>query len=249
MGRRQRKGQQQQDDFDDSLERSYAKRSKTNLEPSSDKEYKPPGIDHSTCNANPSKTQNNSTSPQKQQQQNGTKPKDNINIERLREKKRLKKQRQKEKKLAAKKEQEEVQVYREKQTKEREKQKLERKKRKDIDQKALDTNTFIYTSMGVKYCDIVIGPGAVLQDRNKVLCQYVLRAKHKKGKVIDSGDSFSFKMGKGEVIKGWEIGLKEMRQGGSRHIIVPPKAGYGNKDIGAGKGANLYFEVNLLRCK
>lgn len=229
MGRRQRRGQQEQDDFDDSLERSYAKRSKINAEPSSDE--KKNEIDNSNNDLD-SKTQN-ITSPQKQQQ-NGTIPKDNI--ERLREKKRLKKQRQKEKKLAAKKEQEEVQVYREKQTKEREKQKLERKKRKDLEQKAPDTNTFVYTSMGVKYCDIVIGKGPVLQDRNRVICQYVLRAKHKKGKVIDSGDKFSFKMGKGEVIKGWEIGLKEMRQGGSRHIIVPPKV-------------DIFFSVNTTNTK
>ena len=52
----------------------------------------------------------------------------------------------------------------------------------------------------------------------------------------------------GEVIEGWEIGLQGMKQGGIRHIIVPPKAGYGTKDIGAGVGATLYFEVTLLKC-
>ena len=55
-------------------------------------------------------------------------------------------------------------------------------------------------------------------------------------------------MGKGEVIKGWEIGLLKMRQGGIRHILVDPSAGYGNQDIGGGKGADLYFEVTLIRC-
>lgn len=240
MGRRNRR-QKEEDVYDDSLERSYhAKRSKTNFESSSDE--KNDGIDQSNGDSD---FQRNNTSSQPQQQ-NATKSKDDI--ERLREKKRLKKVRQKEKKLAAKKEEEEVLVHKEKQTKQREKQKLERKKKKDIDKRAPSTNTFVYTSMGVKYCDIVIGKGPVLLDRKKVRCQYVLRAEHKKGKVIDSGDNFSFKMGKGEVIKGWEIGLKEMRQGGTRHIIVPPKAGYGTKDIGAGKGANLYFEVNLLQC-
>jgi FKBP-type peptidyl-prolyl cis-trans isomerase len=52
----------------------------------------------------------------------------------------------------------------------------------------------------------------------------------------------------GEVIEGWEIGMKGMKQGGIRHIIVPPKAGYGTKDIGGGAGAILYFEVTLLSC-
>jgi FKBP-type peptidyl-prolyl cis-trans isomerase len=55
-------------------------------------------------------------------------------------------------------------------------------------------------------------------------------------------------MGKGEVISGWEIGLIRMKQGGTRHIVVPPKAGYGSKDIGGGPNAILYFEVKLLHC-
>ena len=55
-------------------------------------------------------------------------------------------------------------------------------------------------------------------------------------------------MGKGEVIPGWEIGLLRMRQGGTRHLIVPPGAGYGNRNIGAGSGALLYFEITLLSC-
>ena len=50
------------------------------------------------------------------------------------------------------------------------------------------------------------------------------------------------------MIEGWEIGLSGMKQGGIRHIIVPPKAGYGAKDIGGGAGATLYFEVTLLKC-
>ena len=43
---------------------------------------------------------------------------------------------------------------------------------------------------------------------------------------------FSFKVGKGDVIKGWDIGVRGMRRGGTRVLLVPPKAGYGNRDIG-----------------
>eukprot|EP00536_Pseudo-nitzschia_multiseries_P002878 jgi/Psemu1/295002/fgenesh1_pm.41_\ len=102
--------------------------------------------------------------------------------------------------------------------------------------------------MGVRYMDVLVGNGPLLVDRKKIVCQYILRAKSKTGKVLDSGDRFAFKFGKGEVIQGWEIGLKGMKQGGRRHIMVPPSAGYGMKDIGGGRGATLYFDVTLLKC-
>jgi FKBP-type peptidyl-prolyl cis-trans isomerase len=235
--------------IDHSNESKNIESSNTSPSSSSDKKNDQPenhpkevGIDHS----------NTSSSQQEQQQQQNTtkssKDKDEDDIERLREKKRLKKQRQKEKKLEFKKEQEKLHTHRENQKKEREKQKVNQKKQKNLEQRAPDIKTFVNTSMGVKYIDILVGSGPELLDRKRVVCQYVLRAIHKTGKVVDSGDNFSFKYGKGEVIKGWEIGLKGMRQGGRRHIIVPSKAGYGMKDIGAGKGATLYFEVNLLKC-
>mmetsp|Transcript_1277 Transcript_1277/g.3175 ORF Transcript_1277/g.3175 Transcript_1277/m.3175 type:complete len:235 (-) Transcript_1277:13-717(-) len=234
MGRRRRRNQD--DDYDDSLERSFlAKRSKPVKDCSEDCEGKPSPKEEAVDSSN---TGNNNSGN-----------KDDKNIERLREKKRLKKLRQKEKKLAAQKEQEKLEILREKQRKECLKQKQEQKKRKELEQKVTtDPNNFVKTSMGVRYYDVIVGRGPVLVDRKRVVCQYVLRANDKKGKLLDSGDSFAFRVGKGEVIKGWEIGLKGMRQGGRRHIIVPPKAGYGNKDIGGGKGATLYFEVTLLRC-
>jgi FKBP-type peptidyl-prolyl cis-trans isomerase len=230
---------------------------KINLEPSSSSDQKDDqpetqevGIDH-ISNESKNIESSNTSSLQQEQQQHTTKlskDKDEDDIERLREKKRLKKERQKEKKLEFKKEQEKLKTHRENQKKEREKQKVSQKKQKDLEQRAPDVKTFVNTSMGVKYIDILVGRGPELVDRKRVVCQYVLRALHKTGKVVDSGDNFSFKYGKGEVIKGWEIGLEGMRQGGRRHVIVPSKAGYGMKDIGAGKGATLYFEVNLLKC-
>ena len=49
------------------------------------------------------------------------------------------------------------------------------------------------------------------------------------------------------MIKGWDIGLQDMRVGGTRRLVVPPSAGYGfNKDVGAGRGADLYFQIELL---
>ncbi|VEU38528.1 unnamed protein product [Pseudo-nitzschia multistriata] len=238
MGRRRKR--LQSEDYDDSLERSFsAKRSK----PENDDSGKG-GASKQDVGASPAKsgeTQNHNDS--------NSKKNDKDSIERLREKKRLKKQRQKEKKLAAQKEQEKLKILQEKQNKEREKRKQKQKKLKELEKKvSSDTNTFIKTSMGVRYMDVVVGTGPLLVDRKKIVCQYVLRAKNKYGKVLDSGERFAFKFGKGEVIPGWEIGLKGMKQGGKRHIIVPPNAGYGFKDIGGGKGAMLYFEVTLVKC-
>jgi FK506-binding nuclear protein len=240
MGRKRRGPKE--DDYDDSLERSFQTK---RLKPESASEAReskssPDAKVEVEKNKNNNNKSNNDASKNKD---------DKDNIERLREKKRLKKLRQKEKKLAAQKEQEKLETLQEKQRKQREKQRKEAKKQKERVQKvATDPNAFVKTSMGVRYADIVVGRGPVIVDRKRVVCQYVLRAEHKKGKLLDSGDSFSFHVGKGEVIKGWDIGLKGMRQGGKRHIIVPPKAGYGTKDIGGGSGAILYFEVTLLQC-
>jgi len=100
----------------------------------------------------------------------------------------------------------------------------------------------------VQYCDVIEGTGPVVQDKKKVRVKYKLRAKNESGKIIDSNNNFTFKMGKGMVIPGWEVGLLRMKQGGTRHLIVPPGAGYKNKNIGAGVGADLYFEITLLSC-
>ncbi len=108
---------------------------------------------------------------------------------------------------------------------------------------------FTTTHRGVQYCDILVGEGPILQNNKKITVQYKLHARHLKGKVIDSHSNFRFTFGKNQVIPGWEIGLLRMRQGGIRHVIVPPNAGYGtNRNIGAGKGGLLYFEITLLSC-
>ena len=51
------------------------------------------------------------------------------------------------------------------------------------------------------------------------------------------------------VIKGWDIGVVGMKVGGRRQLIVPPKAGYGSEDIGAGPGAVLFFDITLLNMR
>jgi FK506-binding nuclear protein len=99
--------------------------------------------------------------------------------------------------------------------------------------------------LGVQYIDVKVGTGPTVQPKSLVNVKYQLRGGSPNGMLIDSSKKFSFRLGKGEVIQGWEIGLEGMRQGGVRHLIVPPKAGYGSQDIGAGPGAVLHFDVTL----
>ena len=98
----------------------------------------------------------------------------------------------------------------------------------------------------MEYRDVVIGKGPVVQDRKKIRVTYVLRAKERFGKILDTSNDFKFRVGRGEVIQGWDIGVQGMRQGGKRYLKVPSQAGYGQRDVGAGKGGLLFFEVTVL---
>ena len=173
-------------------------------------------------------------------------------IDKLRAKKQAQKQRRKEKKAAAaakRKEQEatlaEQQAQRNKDRAARElKQKQKQQEKNDPQQQQ---HAFQALRKGVQMRDLKVGKGPMVQHRKKCRVRYVLRSKsHISGKILDSSQNFAFRLGKGEVIPGWDIGMEAMKVGGVRRLIVPPQAGYGNKDIGAGRGAMLFFEIELL---
>jgi FKBP-type peptidyl-prolyl cis-trans isomerase len=111
-----------------------------------------------------------------------------------------------------------------------------------------DTTGATTLRLGVIYMDVVEGKGPEAQHQDLVTVKYKLTA-GKFGATIDSSSKFSFRLGKGEVIQGWDIGMVGMRVGGKRQLIVPPKAGYGGQDIGAGPGATLFFDITLLACR
>jgi FKBP-type peptidyl-prolyl cis-trans isomerase len=76
------------------------------------------------------------------------------------------------------------------------------------------------------------------------------------GKVFDASANhgttgFTFQLGAGQVIKGWDLGVAGMKVGGKRQLIVPPSYGYGNQAVGGVIPANatLIFEVELLGVK
>lgn len=64
------------------------------------------------------------------------------------------------------------------------------------------------------------------------------------------GSPFTFKLGAGEVIKGWDIGVIGMSVGGERRLTIPPLLAYGNKVVpGIPVNSKLIFDVKLLEIK
>lgn len=80
-------------------------------------------------------------------------------------------------------------------------------------------------------------------------------APEKKGKKFDSsldrGDPFGFVLGRGTVIRGWDEGIKGMKEDGQRTLIIPPDMAYGNRGAGGliPPGATLIFDVELISVK
>lgn len=104
-----------------------------------------------------------------------------------------------------------------------------------------------------------VGTGAVAQPGQEAIVQYTgwffdETAADKRGSKFDSsydrnGRPFSFHIGAGQVIRGWDEGVAGMRVGGKRVLMVPPELGYGRDGAGGGAipaDASLVFEVELI---
>ena len=103
-------------------------------------------------------------------------------------------------------------------------------------------------SYGVRVSELSAGSGPLVQDRKRVKVSYVGKLGTVEGKVFDKG-SISFRLGRGEVIKGWDIGVQGMKVGGRRRIIVPPSAGYGPRATGdIPPNSTLCFDVTVVGC-
>jgi len=105
------------------------------------------------------------------------------------------------------------------------------------------------TPSGLQYEDIVVGTGASPQNAGRVTVHYT--GKFLDGKKFDSsvdrGQPFTFVIGVGQVIKGWDEGVATMKVGGKRNLIIPAALAYGARGQGPiPPNTDLYFEVELI---
>ena len=106
---------------------------------------------------------------------------------------------------------------------------------------------------GLKIDDVTIGMGKEAHTGDILVVHY--KGTLENGIEFDSSyareEPFSFTLGAGQVIRGWDIGLEEMKVGGVRRLVIPPDLAYG--DSGAGSvippNATLLFEVSLLEIR
>ncbi len=101
--------------------------------------------------------------------------------------------------------------------------------------------------------DIRVGAGAEATAGQTVSVHYVgtLTSGKKFDSSRDRGEAFKFKLGAGQVIKGWDQGVAGMKIGGLRKLTIPPHLGYGARGAGGviPGNATLVFEVELLDLK
>jgi FKBP-type peptidyl-prolyl cis-trans isomerase len=111
--------------------------------------------------------------------------------------------------------------------------------------------------MPLQMTDLVEGTGAMALAGKMVEVHYTgwlfdPKAPETKGRKFDSsrdrGDPFSFKLGAGMVIQGWDRGVAGMKIGGQRRLTIPPEMGYGARGAGGviPPNATLVFDVELL---
>lgn len=113
------------------------------------------------------------------------------------------------------------------------------------------------TPSGLSFEDTRVGTGATPKSGQTCIMHYTgwLYENGNKGAKFDSskdrGQPFSFPLGLGRVIKGWDEGVATMQVGGARTLVIPPDLGYGARGAGGviPPNATLLFEVELLELR
>jgi len=113
-----------------------------------------------------------------------------------------------------------------------------------------DAKKTVTTASGLKYIDVVLGKGASPAAGKQVSVHYTgtLENGKKFDSSVDRKQPFTFVIGIGQVIPGWDEGVMTMKVGGKRKLIIPPKLGYGSQGAGGviPPNATLLFDVELL---
>ncbi|MCC6765195.1 MAG: FKBP-type peptidyl-prolyl cis-trans isomerase [Deltaproteobacteria bacterium] len=109
------------------------------------------------------------------------------------------------------------------------------------------------TPSGLQYVDLEAGTGASPQKGQTAVVHYTgwLVDGKKFDSSKDRGQPFSFAVGRGQVIKGWDEGVATMKVGGTRKLVIPPDLAYGARGAGGviPPNATLTFEVELLEIR
>lgn len=115
------------------------------------------------------------------------------------------------------------------------------------------TSTPVAPLKDLQLKDEVVGTGTEAKKGDSVTVQYVGALTN--GKIFDAsknhGDTgFTFTIGAGNVIKGWDMGVVGMKVGGKRILAIPASLGYGAQEMGNGAipaNSDLLFEVELIK--
>lgn len=99
--------------------------------------------------------------------------------------------------------------------------------------------------------DMEVGTGIEAANGDRVTVHYTgwLIDGTKFDSSIDRGQPFVFSLGAGQVIQGWDRGVRGMQVGGVRKLTIPPELAYGDRPVGGGlipANSTLVFEVQLL---
>ncbi len=114
-----------------------------------------------------------------------------------------------------------------------------------------DNTMSVTTPSGLSYTDKTVGDGPSPKRGDTVVVHYTGWLKSNDVKFdssLDRGTPFSFKIGVGQVIPGWDEGVMSMKVGGKRELVIPASLGYGATGAGGviPPNATLVFDVELL---